>query len=121
MKNFKKLNRLFESVENPQMSPEIAACGLSDFMSKLDTCCMDNPELQSKVDSLKTMIGQVCMEPMVTAAFTSAPMEPAAAPMEPTSPEDSSMSMPADAVPTFGEFTEQPNQEDNWNVPSFGV
>jgi hypothetical protein len=77
MRNYKKLNRLFESVETPQMSMEMANCGLSEFMTKLDSCCMDNPELQTKVDSLKTMIGQVCMEPAVTAVFSPMPAAPA--------------------------------------------
>ena len=124
MRNYKKLNRLFESVETPQMSMEMANCGLSEFMAKLDSCCMDNPELQAKVDSLKTMVGQVCAEPAVTAAFSpmsAEPTQPEPTTEEPMPADPTAMATPDDAVPTFGEFAEQPGQEDNWNVPSFGA
>ena len=125
MRNYKKLNRLYESVETPQMMEEIAACGLSEFMSKLDGCCANDMELQSKVDSLKALVGELCSNPTVTAAFapvaepmTEPTMEPTMEPaMEPTSQADPTLSAP---VPTFGEFTQgSPNQE--YNVPSFGA
>lgn len=122
MRNYKKLNRLYESVETPQMSEEMAACGLSEFMAKLDACCANDMELQSKVDSLKTLVGDLCSNPAVTAAFFQT-TEPIAAQSEPSmEPGMEPVAEPAlsEPVPTFGEFTQgNPNQE--YNVPSFGA
>lgn len=121
MKNYKKLNRLYESVEMPELSQEIANCGLSEFMTKLEACCANDTSLSDKLDSLKTLVSDICAQPAVMTAFgpdAEPVMEPNIEPtMEPTSQAEPAISEP---VPTFGEFTQgSPNQE--YNVPTFGA